>query len=367
MNIGLVKEIKNNENRVALTPGCVSSYIEQGHKVYVQNNAGLGSDFTNEEYKKQGAIILDTAKEVFDISELIIKVKEPIKEEYDLFKEGQSLFTYLHLASDESLTKMLLAKKIKAVAYETITDDFGRLPCLTPMSEIAGRLSTQEGAKYLEKPFGGRGVLLGGVSGTKRGEVVILGGGVVGLNACKMAVGLGANVTVLDISSSRLGYFDDIFSSRITTLFSNRANLLESISKADLLIGAVLIPGFKAPKLVKKEDLKLMKKHSVAVDVAIDQGGCFESSRATTYSEPSYYENCVLHYCVANMPGAVPITSTMALTSSTINYGLELANKGIEEACKTNKHLKDGLNTYDGKCTNKAVADSLKLEYCEFV
>jgi len=257
----------------------------------------------------------------------------------------------------------LIDRKVKAIAYETITNDDNHLPCLTPMSEIAGRLATQEGAKYLEKPFGGRGVLLGGVPGVKRGNVVIVGGGIVGMNACKMAVGLGADVTVLDISAARLAYYDDIFDSRVTTLYSNRTNILNSIKDADLVIGAVLIPGAAAPKLISKDDLKLMKKRAVIVDVAIDQGGCFETSRVTYHDDPTYVVSDILHYCVGNMPGAVSLTSTLALTSNTLKYGLAIANKGLEQAVKDDKHLFNGLNLYLGKCTNEPVAKSLDLEY----
>lgn len=363
MIIGLIKEIKVHEYRVGLTPDCVGAYVCDGHTVYVEQNAGLGTGFSDEQYIKQGAIILQKKQDIFDKSDMIVKVKEPLEEEYKYFKKNQILYTYLHLAANKPQALALLEKKVKAIAYETITDNNGHLPCLTPMSEIAGRLATQEGAKYLEKPFGGRGVLLGGVPGVKRGNVVIIGGGVVGMNACKIAVGLGANVTVLDISAKTLAYYDDIFSSKVTTLYSNRTNILNSIKEADLTIGAVLIPGLVAPKLIKKDDLLLMKKDSVIVDVAIDQGGCFETSKVTYYDDPTYKVNDVLHYCVGNMPGAVSLTSTLALTSNTLKYGLEIASKGLDEALKQNKHLLNGLNTYDGKCTNKAVASSLNLEY----
>jgi len=283
MNIGLIKEIKVHEYRVGLTPDCVAAYVNAGHKVFVEKSAGVGAGFSDEEYVSEGAIIVEDKKKIFDDSDMIIKVKEPLPQEYDFFKEGQILYTYLHLAADRTQAEELLAKKVKAVAYETITDDNGHLPCLTPMSEIAGRLAAQEGAKYLEKPFGGRGVLLGGVPGVKRGNVVIIGGGIVGMNACKMVVGLGANVTLLDISADRLAYYDDIFGSKVTTLYSNRTNILNAIKEADLVIGAVLIPGAAAPKLVLKDDLKTMKKASVIVDVAIDQGGCFETTSHATY------------------------------------------------------------------------------------
>ncbi len=365
MKIGLIKEIKVHEYRVGLTPDCVATYTRSGHEVFVETQAGIGAGFNDEEYSSNGATIVINKKDIFDSVDMIVKVKEPLEEEYELFKEGQILFTYLHLAADKKQTLALMHKKVKAVAYETITNAENHLPCLTPMSEIAGRLATQEGAKYLEKPFGGRGVLLGGVPGVKRGNVVIIGGGIVGLNSCKMAVGLGANVTVLDISASQLAYYDDIFGSKVTTLYSNRTNILNSIKDADLVVGAVLIPGAAAPKLISKEDLKLMKKRAVIVDVAIDQGGCFETSHATYYDDPTYVVNDILHYCVANMPGAVSLTSTLALTSTTLKYGLDIANKGLEDALKDDKHLLNGLNVYLGQCTNKAVAKSLDLEYSQ--
>jgi alanine dehydrogenase len=363
MKIGLIKEIKVHEYRVGLTPDCVSAYVNAGHTVFVEKDAGVGAGFENSEYEKVGAIIEENKQKIFDDSEMIVKVKEPLPEEYDFFHEGQILYTYLHIAADKPQAQMLLEKKVKAVAYETITSSEGGLPCLTPMSEIAGRLATQEGAKYLEKPFGGRGVLLGGVPGVKRGNVVIIGGGIVGLNACKMAVGLGANVTVLDISASRLAFYDDLFGSKVTTLFSNRTNIVKAISEADLVIGAVLIPGAAAPKLISKDDLKLMKKNSVIVDVAIDQGGCFETSKATYHDNPTYVVNDVVHYCVANMPGAVSLTSTLALTATTLRHGLSIANKGLEKALSDDKHLLNGLNTYDGKLTNEAVAKSLDIPF----
>ena len=363
MRIGLVKEIKVHEYRVGLTPDCVDAYVKNGHTVFVEKDAGIGTGFSNESYEAVGATIVTNKKKLFDDSDMIVKVKEPLPQEYDLFHEGQILYTYLHIAADKPQALALLEKKVKAIAYETITSPEGGLPCLTPMSEIAGRLATQEGAKYLEKPFGGRGVLLGGVPGVQRGNVVIIGGGIVGLNACKMAVGLGANVTVLDISASRLAFYDDLFGSKVTTLFSNRSNIVKSIKEADLLIGAVLIPGAAAPKLISKDDLKLMKKASVIVDVAIDQGGCFETSKATYHDNPTFVVNDVVHYCVANMPGAVSLTSTLALTSTTLRHGLSIANKGLEKALADDKHLLAGLNTYDGKLTNKPVALSLDLPY----
>ena len=363
MKIGLIKEIKVHEYRVGLTPDDVHTYVSNGHTVFVEADAGVGAGFENEAYVEAGGLIESNKQKIFDDSEMIIKVKEPLPEEYDFFHEGQILYTYLHIAADKPQAQALLAKKVKAIAYETITSHEGGLPCLTPMSEIAGRLAAQEGAKYLEKPFGGRGVLLGGVPGVKRGNVVIIGGGIVGLNACKMVVGLGANVTVLDISASRLAYYDDLFGSKVTTLFSNRANIVNSIKEADLVIGAVLIPGAAAPKLISKDDLKLMKKNAVIVDVAIDQGGCFETSKATYHDNPTFVVNDVLHYCVANMPGAVSLTSTLALTATTLRHGLNIANKGLEQALADDKHLLNGLNTYDGKLTNEPVAKSLDIAF----
>lgn len=363
MKIGLIKEIKVHEYRVGMTPECVGAYIANGHTVFVEKDAGLGAGFENEAYEAQGATIISDKQKIFDESDMIVKVKEPLEEEYGYFKENQILYTYLHLAADKPQALALLSKKVKAVAYETITDNFGLLPCLAPMSQIAGRLAVQEGAKYLEKPFGGSGVLLGGVPGVKRGNVVIIGGGVVGMNACQMAIGLGANVSVLDINPITLAHYDQIFGSRVTTLYSNRANLVAALKEADLVVGAVLIPGAAAPKLVKKEDLKLMKKHSVMVDVAIDQGGCFETSRVTYHDNPTYVVDDIVHYCVGNMPGAVSLTSTLALTSNTLRHGLAIANKGLEQALKDDKNLLNGLNVYDGKCVNEAVAKSLNLEY----
>ncbi len=363
MRIGLVKEIKVHEYRVGLTPSCVEEYVKNGHTVFVEKDAGIGAGFENSEYEVAGGVLVSDKKKIFDDSNMIVKVKEPLQEEYDYFHEGQILYTYLHIAADKQQAQALLAKKVKAVAYETITSPDGTLPCLTPMSEIAGRLATQEGAKYLEKPFGGRGVLLGGVPGVQRGNVMIIGGGIVGLNACQMAVGLGANVTILDISASRLAFYDNLFNSKVTTLFSNRTNILNSLKEADLVIGAVLIPGATAPKLISKEDLKLMKKNSVIVDVAIDQGGCFETSKVTYHDNPTFVVNDVVHYCVANMPGAVSLTSTLALTATTLKHGLAIANKGLEKALKEDKHLLNGLNTYDGKLTNEAVAKSLDIPF----
>lgn len=365
MIIGLPKEIKNNEFRVGLTPGNVSDYVHAGHTVLVEAGAGLGSGFTDQEYAEAGATLLETAAEVWARADMIVKVKEPVESEYGYFREGMILYTYLHLADNEPLTRVLLEKKVKAIAYETIVGPRGGLPCLAPMSHIAGRLSIQEGAKYLEKTFGGRGVLLAGVPGVACGNVVVLGGGNVGTNACKMADGMGAHVTVLDLNLERLGYLDDIFNRRITTLYASRGNVLEAIRQADLVVGAVLVPGATAPKLIKKEDLKLMKPGAVIVDVAIDQGGNTETSHATTHDDPIYEVDGIIHYCVANMPGAVPRTSTLALANATLPYGLKLASTGVEGACAADKGLMQGLNCYDGKCTYPGVAEALGLEYVD--
>ncbi|WMJ82679.1 alanine dehydrogenase [Oscillospiraceae bacterium LTW-04] len=363
MIIGIVKEIKNNEFRVGLTPGGVAAFVETGNRVLVEQGAGLGSGFTDKEYLAAGAQIEDQAESVWNSSEMIIKVKEPIETEYKYFREGLVLYTYLHLAADAPLTSALLKAKVKAVAYETIIGREGGLPCLAPMSEIAGRMSVQEGAKYLEKTFGGRGVLLAGVPGVERGNVVILGGGNVGTNACKIAVGMGANVTILDVSARRLAYLDDIFPRQITTLYSSRDNICRCLEHADLVVGAVLLPGRAAPKLVLREDLKRMKPGAVIVDVAVDQGGCVETSHPTTHNDPVFTVDGVVHYCVANMPGAVSRTSTQALVNATLPYGLALAAKGVEKACQDDHGLMSGLNCYDGKCCFAGVAEALGLEY----
>ncbi|ABO51370.1 L-alanine dehydrogenase [Desulforamulus reducens MI-1] len=364
MLIGVPKEIKNNENRVAMTPAGVQAMVNNGHRVFIEHNAGVGSGIADEAYIKAGAQILDTAKEVFDKSDMIIKVKEPLPAEYDLFKEGQLLFTYLHLAPEPELTAALLNKKVVGIAYETIQLDNGALPLLTPMSEVAGRMSIQIGARYLEKNYGGAGVLLGGVPGVPAAEVVVVGGGIVGTNAAKMAMGLGANVTIVDVNVDRLRYLDDLFGGRIHTVMSNSYNIAEAVRKADLLVGAVLIPGAKAPKLVTEAMVREMKPGSVIVDVAIDQGGSIETiDRVTTHSEPTYEKYGVIHYSVANMPGAVARTSTFALTNVTLPYALQLANKGWLQAIKDNCALAKGVNVVAGKCTFKAVADALNLAY----
>ncbi len=365
MRVGCVKEIKNNEFRVGMTPASVKAYCVAGHEVYIERDAGVGSGFSTDEYIDAGAIILETAKEVWDICEMMIKVKEPLEEEYDLFHEGLILYTYLHLAAERPLTEALLAAKVKGVAYETLQEKNGSIPLLTPMSQIAGRLSIQEGAKYLEKPFGGSGVLLSGVPGTPQAHVVILGGGMVGTNACKIAVGMGAKVTIIDINLERLAYLDDMFGARIQTLYSTEENIKEALKTADLVIGSVLIPGKTAPKLIKKEYLKFMKQGSLIVDVAIDQGGCCETSHVTYHDNPIFTVDGINHYCVGNMPGAVPRTSTIALNNATLKYGLMIANKGLEQACKDYPVMYSGINTYDGLMTNKNVAISLNLEYTD--
>lgn len=363
MNIGLIKEIKAEEYRVALTPASAREYIKNGHTVFVERSAGEGSGFSDHDYETYGCICEEDKKKIFDTCEMIIKVKEPLEEEYDLFHADQILYTYLHLAANKPLTEFLMKAQITGVAYETVMEDDGSLPLLRPMSEIAGRLSIQEGAKYLEKPFGGRGILLGGVPGIRRGKILILGGGVVGTNACKIAVGMGAEVTILDISAKRLAYLDDIFGSTITTLYGTHTNIEESLQKADLVIGAVLIPGAAAPKLITKEDLRRMKKGAVIVDVAIDQGGCCETSTPTYHSKPTYIIDGVVHYCVANMPGVVALSSTNALTSVTNRHGLFIANNGIEEAAGRSQPIRLGINTYKGKLMNEPIAQAHNLTY----
>jgi alanine dehydrogenase len=358
MKVGCVKEIKNNEFRVGLTPDNVKSYVKAGHTVLIEAGAGIGSGFKDEEYIKAGAVMSETAKEVWDSCEMMVKVKEPLEEEFELFHEGLILYTYLHLAADRLETEALLKGKVNSVAYETLIERDGSIPLLAPMSQIAGRLSIQEGAKYLEKRFGGEGILLAGVPGTPKANVCILGGGTVGTNACKIAVGMGANVTILDISLKRLEQLDNMFGAHIQTLVSTDSNVEHSVINADLIIGSVLIPGASTPKLFKREYLKEMKPGAVFVDVAIDQGGCGESSHVTTHDDPVYVEEGVVHYCVGNMPGAVPRTSTIALTNATLKYGLEIAANGLEKACQANDVLYSGVNTYGGKLTCKNVADA---------
>lgn len=363
MKVGSVKEIKNNEFRVGLTPDNVKAYVAHGHEVFIEKGAGIGSGFKDEEYRKAGATLLNTAREVWDTVEMMVKVKEPLPGEYGLFHKDLILYTYLHLAADKTQTDALLDGKIKGVAYETMLERDGSLPLLVPMSQIAGRLSIQEGAKYLEKTYGGRGVLLSGVPGTEKANVVIIGGGTVGFNACKIAVGMGANVTILDINHKRLEEIDNIYEGRVQTLISTDANIEKSVINADLVVGAVLIPGAVTPKLFKKKYLKEMKEGAVFVDVAIDQGGCGETSHMTTHTDPIYIEEGIVHYCVGNMPGAVARTSTIALTSATLKYGLEIADKGLEQAAKDNLCIYTGINTYDGKITCKNVADAFGYEF----
>ena len=365
MKIGCVKEIKNNEFRVGLTPDNVKAYIAAGHHVYMEKGAGIGSGFSDNEYVDAGASLIDNAADVWNLVDMMIKVKEPLPEEYPLFREGLILYTYLHLAADKEQADALLAGKVKAVAYETIQETDRSLPCLAPMSQIAGRLSIQEGAKYLEKRFGGEGILLAGVPGTPKANVVILGGGTVGMNACKIAVGMGANVTILDVNLKRLEELDNMFGAHIQTLVSNDSNVERVVKDADLVIGSVLIPGGSTPKLFKKKYLPEMKDGAVFVDVAIDQGGCGESSHVTTHDDPVYIEEGVVHYCVGNMPGAVPRTSTIALTNATLRYGLKIAADGLEEACKKSAVIESGVNCYDGKVTNTNVAKALGYEYTE--
>ena len=364
MIIGCPKEIKAQEGRVGLTPAGVDALVRAGHTVYMEQGAGAASGFADAEYAAVGAGILPDAKAVFDAADMIVKVKEPLEPEYALLKEGQILFTYLHLAPDPEQTQALLRKKITAIAYETVQLADGSLPLLAPMSEVAGRLSIQTGAHLLEANCGGRGILLGGVTGVERANVVIVGGGNVGTNAARMAAGLGANVTVLDISTKRLAYLDDIFGGRIQTLLSNSYNIARAVKDADLVVGCVLIPGAKTPKLVTEEMVKTMKPGSVLIDVAIDQGGSISTiDRITTHSDPYFVKHGVLHYSVANMPGAVPRTSTLALTGATLPYALKIANLGAEAACMADPALLKGLNPYQGKLTFRAVAEAQGLEY----
>mgnify|MGYP002732326234 FL=1 len=366
MRIGCPKEIKAQECRVGLTPAGVDALVRAGHEVYIEENAGLASGFANEEYVAQGARILSTAREIYDIAEMIVKVKEPLEPEYELLHEGQILFTYLHLAPDPEQTQALLRKKVTGIAYETVQLEDRSLPLLSPMSEVAGRLAIQVGARLLESNCGGRGILMGGVTGVERANVVIVGGGNVGINAAKIATGIGANVTILDVNLKRLAYLDDVFGSSLQTLLSNPYNIARAVKNADLVVGCVLIPGAKAPKLVTEEMVKTMKPGSVLVDVAIDQGGSIESiDRITTHADPYFVKHGVIHYSVANMPGAVPRTSTLALTGATLPYALKIANLGAEEACRRDPALMKGLNTYNGHLTFKAVADDQGLEYTD--
>ena len=361
MIIGVPKEIKSSENRVALTPAGVFELNKRGHKVYVQTMAGEGSGFSDDEYAKAGATVLPDIKSVYDIAEMIMKVKEPIAIEYDMIREDQLLFTYFHFASYEPLTTAMIASKAICLAYETVEMKDRSLPLLVPMSEVAGRMAIQEGAKYLEKPAKGRGVLLGGVPGVAPGKVLILGGGIVGTQAAKMAAGLGAQVTILDVSLNRLRQLSDIMPANVTTLYSNEYNIRNLIKQADLIVGAVLIPGAKAPHLITRDMLKDMRPGTVVVDVAVDQGGCIETCRPTTHEDPTYIIDHVVHYCVANMPGAVPYTSTLALTNATLPYAIQLANKGWKKACAESAELKLGLNVVQGKVVYKGVSDAFNL------
>lgn len=363
MIIGVPKEIKNNENRVAITPAGVKELTKRGHQVYVQSTAGEGSGFPNESYEQAGAKILETIEETYATVEMIVKVKEPIEPEYSLIKEGQLVFTYFHFASYEPLTQAMMKSKSVCIAYETVEKTDRSLPLLIPMSEVAGRMSIQEGAKYLEKPSGGRGILLGGVPGVRPAKVMILGGGVVGTNAAKMAAGMGADVTMMDVDLQRLRYLDDIMPANVNTFMSNEYNIRELISSHDLIVGAVLIHGAKAPHLITKDMLKEMKPGTVLVDVAVDQGGCIETCKPTTHEFPTYVIDDVLHYCVANMPGAVPYTSTLALTNATLPYVIQLANDGWEKACRENNELKLGLNVINGDIVYKGVADAFGYDF----
>jgi alanine dehydrogenase len=363
MLIGVPKEIKISENRVGMTEAGVRQLVKEGHSVIIEKDAGIGSLISNDQYAKAGAKIIDTKKEVYAKADMIMKVKEPLPDEYEMMRENQILYTYLHLAAEPKLTKVLAERKVKAIAYETIQLDDGSLPLLTPMSEVAGRMATQIGAFYLQKDHGGKGILLGGVTGVRPAKVVIIGGGVVGTNAAKMAVGLGANVTVLDVNPKRLEYLDDIFQGRCMTLFSNTKNIEEAVRDCDLLVGGVLITGQKAPTLVSKEMIASMSKGSVVVDVAVDQGGCIETCRPTSHQNPTYEVDGVIHYCVPNMPGVVPRTSTYALTNVTLKYASMLAAMGVEDAIAKDKALYKGLNVYGGYVCYEPVAKDLHMEY----
>jgi len=363
MIVGVPKEIKISENRVGMTEAGVRQLVKEGHTLYVEKDAGVGSGISNQQYEKVGAKILDTKAEVYAKSDMIVKVKEPLPDEYELMRENQIIYTYLHLAAEPRLTKVLCERKVKAIAYETIQKEDGSLPLLIPMSEVAGRMATQIGAFYLQKDHGGKGILLGGVTGVNRGKVTVIGGGVVGTNAAKMAVGLGAEVTILDVNLSRLEYLDDIFQGRVRTLYSNALNIEQSVIESDLLIGGVLITGHKAPTLVSKQMVSQMQKGSVVVDVAVDQGGCIETCKPTSHQHPTYEVDGVIHYCVPNMPGVVSRTSTYALTNTTLKYASMLAAMGVEEAIAKDKALYKGLNVYKGFVTYEPVARDLNMEY----
>lgn len=361
MIIGVPKEIKNNENRVALTPSGAYEMQKHGHKVYVQTQAGTGSGYTDEDYIEAGATILPTIEATYEIAEMVMKVKEPIESEYKLVKKDQLLFTYFHFASHRPLTEAMIESGAVCLAYETVELPDRSLPLLVPMSEIAGRMATQEGAKYLEKPMGGLGILLGGVPGVQPAKVMVLGGGIVGTHAAKMAAGLGASVKILDINLNRLRQLSDIMPPNVETIYSNEYNIRKLISRSDLIIGAVLIPGAKAPNLITRDMLKEMRDGTVLVDVAVDQGGCIETCKPTTHEDPTFIIDGVVHYCVANMPGAVPYTSTLALTNATLPYAIQLANKGWEQACRDSQPLKLGLNVVKGSVVYKGVADAFDM------
>ncbi|GAA4959804.1 alanine dehydrogenase [Algibacter aquimarinus] len=362
MKIGVPKEIKNNENRVGMTPSGVFELTKNNHTVYIQSDAGFGSGFFNEDYQEAGAVILETIEEVYSASDMIVKVKEPITEEYNLIKPDQVVFTYFHFASSEELTKAMINSKAICIAYETVEDSHGALPLLIPMSEVAGRMSIQQGAKYLEKPIKGRGVLLGGVPGVPPGKVLVLGAGIVGIQAAKMAAGLGAHVTIMDINMKQLRYVNDVMPNHVVTEFSSEYNIRKRIKESDLIIGGVLIKGAKAPKLITRDMLKDMRPGTVIVDVAVDQGGCFETTKATTHENPTYIIDDVVHYCVANMPGAVPYTSTVALTNVTLPYVIKLANKGWEKACSIDSSIAKGLNIVKGEIVYKEIAEAFNWE-----
>lgn len=363
MIIGVPKEIKNNENRVGMTPAGVAELVKKGHTVYIQNNAGINSGFTDDAYQAVGARILPSIEEVYAIAEMIVKVKEPITPEYKLIKKGQVVFTYFHFAADRALTEAMIASGGICIAYETVEKENHSLPLLTPMSEVAGRMAAQVGAHFLEKPQGGKGKLMGGVTGVRPARVLVLGGGIVGTNAAQIAAGMGAEVMITDINLSRLRYLSEIMPKNVKTLYSSMHNIMTELPNIDLVIGSVLIPGDKAPHLISRDMLKLMKPGTVLVDVAIDQGGCFETSHPTTHSDPAYVVDGIVHYAVANIPGAVPFTSTMALTNATLPYTVALANKGWKKACKEDHSLALGVNIVEGKITYKAVADVFGLKY----
>jgi alanine dehydrogenase len=365
MTIGIPKEIKNNENRVALTPAGTQELVKRGHSVFIQSSAGTGSGFSDDEYIKAGAQMIKDPAEIYSHVEMIIKVKEPVEQEYKLIRKDQLVFTYFHFASHEPLTRAMISSGAVCLAYETVERLDGSLPLLIPMSEVAGRMAIQEGAKYLEKPLKGRGILLGGVPGVKPAKVLILGGGVVGTNAAKIAAGMGADVTIMDLNINRLRYLDDVMPKNVHTIVSNEYTIREMIRDTDLIIGGVLVPGAKAPKLITRDMLKDMRPGTVLVDVAVDQGGCIETCRPTTHEDPTYIIDDVVHYCVANMPGAVPYTSTLALTNATLPYAIRLASQGWKKACQESTELRNGLNIMNGEIVYKGVADAFNLSYSD--